>query len=319
MPLSFPANPTNGQQYTDTNGIVWEYDGTKWNRSTTESTKQYSGVKIYLTTDWFLTNVLTAVDFDGEEIDTANYFNLLSPTVITIPRTGYYRVHASIKTGQEGSGASYTVQLKRNSTDLLNENMSAYQTGVFDDVLLLDAGDTISLYASETGDVGRIEANTFIEVSLQGYTFGGAITPGFEFSGVKATLQNDVSTTTTPTGITWTSNDIDFNTNANAAGNVYWSNTNATRFTIYTTGYYRIRAFFLTNINGSSDSYTLTIRKNGVTTVENITLGGNESAELDETYQFNTTDYLEVIISNSDGVGALKQTESFFQIIRLGV
>lgn len=319
MTLSFPSSPTNGQQYTDPNGKVWEYDGTKWNISTTTSSKQFSGGKIYLTTDWFLTSTLSAVEFDGEEIDTATYFNLSLPSIITIPRTGYYRVHASIKTGQEGAGASYTIQLKRNSTNLLNTNMSAYQTGVFDEVLLLDVGDTISLYGAESNDIGRIEANSFIEVALQGYTFGGAITPGFEFSGVKAELQNDVSTTTTATAITWTSNDIVFNINANAAGNVYWSNTNATRFTVYTTGYYRIRAFFLTNANGSSDSYTITIRKNGTDTVENITLGGNESAELDEIYQFNTTDYLEVMVSNTEASTAIKQTESFFQLIRLGV
>lgn len=319
MTLSFPVSPTNGQQYTDPNGIVWEYNGTQWNRSSTTSSKQFSGTKIYLTTDWFLTSTVTAVEFDGEEIDTANYFNLSSPSIVSIPRTGYYRVHASIKTGQEGTGASYTVQLKRNNTNLLDTNMSAFQTGVYDEVLLLNVGDTISLYASEATDVGRIETNSFIEVALQGYTFGGAITPGFEFSGVKVELQNDVSTTTTPTAITWSSNDIKFNINANAAGNVYWTNTSPTRFTIYTTGYYRLRAFFLTNANGSSDSYTITIRKNGSDVVENITLGGNESAELDETYQFNTTDYLEIMVSNTEASTAIKQTESFFQIIRLGV
>lgn len=319
MSLSFPINPSNGQQYTDPNGKVWEYNGTTWNIAVSESTKQFSGVKIYLTTDWFLTSTISAVEFDGEEIDTATYFNASSPSIITIPRTGYYRLHASIKTGQEGSGASYTVQLKRNNNNLLNTNMSAYQTGVFDEVLLLNVGDTISLYAAESNDVGRIEMDSFIEVALEGYTFGGAITPGFEFSGVKVELQNDVSTTTTPTAITWTASDIVFNTNANAAGNVYWSNTNATRFTIYTTGYYRLRAFFLTNANGSSDSYTITIRKNGSDIVENITLGGNESAELDETYQFNTTDYLEIMISNTEASTAIKQTESFFQILRLGV
>jgi hypothetical protein len=317
--LSFPASPTTGQQYTDSNGKVWEYDGVKWNISTTPGIKQFFGAKISLSTPFFLTNTLQAVEFDVEDIDTAALYNANTPTILTIPRTGYYRVHASIKTGQEGFGASYSVDIRRNSSSLLTTSMSAYQTGVYDEVLLLNAGDTISIHSSESENIGSLEADTFLEVILQGYTFGASIVPGFEFSGVKATLQNDVTTTSTPTAITWASGDIDFNVNANAAGNVYWTNTNATRFTVYTTGYYRINAYFLTNTDGSSETYTVTIKKNGTTDVETITLGGNESAELDETYQFNSTDYLEIVVSNSEALGAIKQTESFFQMVRLGV
>jgi hypothetical protein len=317
--LSFPLNPSNGQQYTDPNGKVWEFDGIKWNVATAQSTKEFSGTKIYLIEPFFLNNTLTPVSFGGEEIDTANYFNPLTPTQIVIPRTGYYRIHMSIFTGQEGYGASYTIQLKRNNTNLLNTDMSAYQSGVYDEIILLDVGDIISVYASELDGIGTLEVNSFLEVSLQGYTFGGAIIPGFEFSGVKAELQSDISTTDTPTAVIWNSNDIIFNTNANAAGNLYWTGTNPTRFTVSTGGYYRIRTFFLTNIEGSSDSYTITIRKNGSAEVENITLGGNESAELDETYEFITNDYLEIVISNSEAIGAIKQNESFFQLIRLGV
>jgi len=33
MALNFPDNPTPGQQYTDPNGILWEYSGTVWNAS----------------------------------------------------------------------------------------------------------------------------------------------------------------------------------------------------------------------------------------------------------------------------------------------
>jgi hypothetical protein len=317
--LSFPINPINGQQYTDPNGKVWEFDGIKWNVASAQSTKEFSGTKIYLIEPFFLNNTLTPISFDGEEIDTANYFNPLTPTQIVIPRTGYYRIHMSLFTGQEGYGASYTIQLKRNNTNLLNTDMSAFQSGVYDEILLLDVGDIISVYASELDRIGTIETDSFLEVSLQGYTFGGAIIPGFEFSGVKAELQSDISTTETPTAVIWNSNDIVFNTNANAAGNIYWTNTNPTRFTISTSGYYRIRAFFLTSIEGSSDSYTITIRKNSLTSIETITLGGNESAELDETYEFTTNDYLEIVISNTEAIGAIKQNESFFQLIRLGV
>ncbi len=317
--LSFPASPINGQQYTDNNSKVWEYDGIKWNIAISELAKQFSGVKISLLESVFLTDELAIIPFDTEDIDEGNYFTPTIPTQVVIPRTGYYRVRLSAFTGQEGFGASYGLQLKRNTTNLLDTTMSAFQTGVYDEVLLLDVGDTISVYASEVESVGTIETNSFLEVVLQGYTFGGALVPGFEFSGVKAELQSDISTTATPTAITWASGDIVFNSNANAAGNLYWTNTNATRFTISTTGYYRINAYFLTDIQGSTDSYTITLRKNGSTTVETITLGGNESAELDETYQFNSTDYLEIVVDNSEALGALKASDTFFQIIRLGV
>ena len=317
--LSFPSNPMVGDQYTDHNGKVWEFDGVKWDVAKAESIKQFTGAKVSLANEFFLTDVLTPIAFDNEDIDTGNFYNSDTPTILTVPRTGYYRVHLSAFTGQEGYGASYTIQLKRNNIDLLNTNMSAYQTGVYDEVLLLNVGDTISVYASELDSVGRIEINSFLEVTLQGYTFGDLITPGFGFSGVKATLQNNASTTDTPTSITWITDDIEFNTNANEAGNVYWTDTDPTKFTVSTTGYYRINAFFATNVDGSGDSYTITVKKNGTDNLETVTLGGNESVELDETYQLNTTEYLEIFISNSEALGAIKQTESFFQMIRLGV
>lgn len=317
--LSFPSNPTVGDQYTDHNGRVWEFDSVKWDVATAESIKQFTGVKVYLVDSFFLNNQLTPVSFDGEEIDTGNFFNPDTPTVVTIPRTGYYRIHLSLYSGQEGFGASYTVQLKRNNITLLDTSMSAYQTGVYDEVLLLNVGDELIVYASEVESIGTIEPNSFLEVTLQGYTFGDLITPGFGFSGVKVVLGNDASTTSSPTAIAWETNEVDFNINANEAGNVYWTNINPTRFTVSTTGYYRINAFFATTVDGSADTYTVTIKKNGTDDLETVTLGGNESVELDETYQLNTMDYIEVVISNSESTGAIKQTESFFQMIRLGV
>ncbi len=81
--LSFPASPTTGQQYTDSNGKVWEYDGVKWNISTTPGIKQFFGAKISLSTPFFLTNTLQAVEFDVEDIDTAALYNANTPTILT--------------------------------------------------------------------------------------------------------------------------------------------------------------------------------------------------------------------------------------------
>lgn len=320
MTLSFPANPTNGQQYTDPNTKVWEYDGVKWNIADTSVQKQFYGVKVSLSQETALTSTLSAVNFDIENFDTAAFYVTSNPSTITIPRTAYYRINLLAITGTEGYGASYNIELRRNSTNLFADTISANQAGTYEEVLLLDVGDTIQLYASENDDIGSLLTDSFIQVELVGYTFAGILVPGYEFSGVKVELQNDVTTTTTPTAITWTASDVIYNLNANEAGSVYWSNTNATRFTISTTAYYNIKAFFLTGTNGTENSYTITIKKNGSTDLETILLGANASAALNETYLFNSTDYLEVFVSNSAGGATLiESTDTFFELIRLGV
>lgn len=316
--INFPANPSIGQQFTDLNGKVWEFDGTKWNRAVVTGIKQFSGTKVSLSTEVFLTNTLTQLAWDTEDIDTSVFFNIASPTQVVIPSTGYYRVHLTVYTGQEGNGASYTVNLKRNSTVLVNETMAAFQSGVYDFTLLLEAGDIITVLGAEENDIGRFIEGTYLEVQLLGYTFGGALVPGFEFSGVKAELQSTVSVSSTVNSISWTSSDIVYNVNANAAGNSYWDSGQPTRFTIKTTGYYRLRSFILTGIDGADSSYTIDITKNG-TALETILLGGNESAELDETYYFLSNDYLEIEYSNTENLGTIEAGQTFFEITRLGV
>lgn len=320
MTLSFPSNPTNGQQYTDPNAKVWEFDGVKWNVATTESSKLFTGVKISLSQETALTSTLSVIDFDTEEFDTGAFYVTSVPNTITIPRTGYYRINLLVLAGTEGYGASYNIELKRNTSNLFADMMSANQAGTYSEVLLLDVGDQIKLFASENDGIGSLLQDSFIQVELVGYTFGGELTPGFEFSGVKVELQNDVTTTTTPTAITWTTPDIVYNINANAAGNLYWTDTNPTRFTIATTAYYNLKAFFLTGTNGTENSYTITIKKNGSTDLETILLGANSSAALNETYQFDATDYLEIYVSNSAGGSTLiESADTFFELIRLGV
>jgi hypothetical protein len=210
--------------------------------------------------------------------------------------------------------------LDRTGTDLFSSELAANQNGKYDNVLLLNFGETITLYASETNSVGSLVAGTILEIQLVGYTFGGAITPGFEFSGVSAILlSGDVSTTATPTAISWTAGDISYDSNANAAGNLYWSNINPSRFTLSTTGYYKLQANVLTGTDGTDDSYLVDLRKNGSVTVESGSLGPLDKLELDETYYFASTDYLELYVSNNGSVGSISSTDTSFTITRLGV
>lgn len=317
--LSFPASPTNGQTYTDPNGKVWIYDSVKWNIDVSTTSKQFSGVRVTLSSPVSLTAIDTAIDFDTEAYDTATYFISSTPNTIYIPRTGYYRINLQVATGADGAGNSYNVALNRNGIGLFSDDMAPNQNGLYDDTILLDAGDELQVVASEAEALGTLTAGTSFEVQLVGYSFGGAITPGYEFSGVKLDLFSDVNTTSTATAITWTSNDIVYNINANAAGDLYWSNSNPTRLTIGTTGYYRLKAYFLAGPDGAANSYTITIRKNGTTAVETTTLGAAENVDLDETYTFTAADYLEVMVSNSGNIGTIDASQTFFAITRLGV
>lgn len=316
--LSFPASPTNGQTYTDSNGKVWTYDSVKWNIDTSTTSKQFSGVRVILTAPVSLIATDTAISFT-ESYDTATYFLSVTPNTIFIPRTGYYRINLQVSTGANGSGNSYNISLNRNGLALFNDDMAANQNGIYDDTFLLDAGDELQLVASEADSVGTLTTGTSLEIQLVGYSFGGAITPGYEFSGVKLDLFANINTTSTATAITFTNDDIVYNLNANAAGDPYWSNAHPTRLTIGTTGYYRLKGYFLTGANGASNSYTVTIRKNGTTTVETTTLGALENVDLDETYQFTAADYLEILVSNSGNVGTIDASQTFFGITRLGV
>lgn len=317
--LSFPANPINGQQYTDQNGKVWLFDGTKWDFQINSAIKQFYGTKVSLSTDVFLTSTLSAVAWDTEEIDTAQFFNSSTPTKIIIPRTGYYRIHMVINSGQEGNGTSYVVQLKRNTTTIFEETMAAYQSGEYDIIVLLNTGDELVLYASEENTIGRLIEGTFAEIQLVGYSFGGAIIPGFEFSGVKAELQNQISVSSTENTLEWNTSDIVFNANADSIGNIYWDGAEPTKFIIRTSGYYRIRSFILTGVNGSADTYNITIKKNGTTDIEFITLGANESAELDETYYLQENDYIQIKYSNTENIGTIEAGDTYFELTRLGV
>jgi len=314
--LSFPTNPVNGNQYTDPNGKVWEFDGVKWNIAVADSSKEFYGVKVSLTQQQFLSSTLTTIAFDSADIDTTQFFDPSIPTKLVIPRTGYYRVNLAVVAGQEGFGASYTIELRRNGSNIAEDLIGAFQSARFDQTILLNAGDELELYAAEQESIGSLVEGTYLEIQLQGYTFGGAITPGFEFSGVKAQLNSEITTTSTSTAISW--DNIIFNINANEAGDLYWDDLEDTKFTIATTGYYRVRTFFETGTDGSDDSYVIVIKKNGVD-LETISIGPNDTADLDETYQFTATDYLQVFVRNTDNLGTILFDNTFFEVIRLGV
>jgi hypothetical protein len=319
MALSFPKTPTNLQQYTDSNGIVWEYNSTKgiWSVKKDNQLKQFSGAKIELDAALTLTNTLSTISWDSAEFDTNTYFNSISsPTKLLITSTGYYRINVLLITGNQGNGASYTFSVKVNGTTDLTNDTTGPNTGVhYDEIHLLHSGDYVEIWGSEDAGVGTLQTNSYFEIERIGYALGSAYGTLGAFSGVKVELASVQNTTSTPTALTW---DVaPFNVNADINGNLYWDISTADKINIYTNGYYRIKSFFKTGTAGTSDSYKIDVRLDG-TTLESGSIGASETLDLDETYNFLSGSYVQVYVDNLGSVGTIT-TDSYFELIRVGV
>lgn len=318
MALNFPSNPTNLQQYTDDNGIVWEFIGSKsaWDVLRDDKLRDFSGAKVVLDLNVALTPISTAIAWDTENFDLGGYFNASFPTRLTMPKIGFYRVNLLVSVGALGNGASYTFQVKKNGTGLLTTTTAgANQFVSYDEILQLYEGDYIELYGLESEGVGDINASSFFEIQNIGDQIGSAQSEATTFSGLKLNLTAAESLTSTPTAISW--DNAIFNTNADINGNVYWNISDPTKAYIYTTGYYRIKALFESGINGTDNSYKVNLKFNN-TSIVSSSIGPNDRLDLDDTYNLTSGSYIQVFADESVGIGELT-TNSFFELIRSGV
>lgn len=311
MALSFPALPSNGQIYTDPNGISWRFDGVKWDTYTASGYKAFSGVKLALETDHVLTTDHTFVDFDSASIDTDSYFSVNNPSRVTVNTSAFYRVNISVYSGSNGS--SYNLSIKKNgSTTLASVVIAPNQYTNYDEIIELFAGDYVELYANEATSTGTLLTTSFIEVTRMGAFAGTAISSPESFSGVRGTLTSAFATTTTPTAISW--DDTEFNQNANAAGDLYWNVNIPSVFTIGVNGYYRVKGVITVS---STDLYTIELRKNG-TAISSITVNPNGYAQIDETFQLSSIDSIQLYVTDTQSTGSILAT-SYLEIIRVGV
>jgi len=312
MSLNFPSSPTNGQLYTDPNAVIWRFDGVKWNVERGTSYRTFSGAKINLSATYNLTSTATAVSFDVENIDIDNYYSNSNPTRITIRETAFYRVNFSAYTNANGS--SYTISLRKNgSTVISSVNISPNQYTNFDEIIELENADYLEIYASETQASGGLTTSTFLEVTRVGYSMGTAVSAATAFSGVRGKLTSTYAVTSSATAISW--NTTEFNQNADASGATYWVVGSPTRFTIAISGFYRLKGIIKPNIAGD---YTLSLRKNGTTSLASVITEGFEVAQIDEIYQFTAADYIEILVNDINSTGSLS-TDTYIEMIRLGV
>jgi hypothetical protein len=315
--LNFPSSPTHLDTYTDPNQAVWQYDsdGTFWNVITSTTRKNFSGVRRTLSAGFDLTNSYQIVDFDTEDFSVDNYFQGTN-TRITTPTTGFYRLQITVFTDTQGEGSSYSIQVRKNGTAIETSTAGPNQSISYDETLSLTQGDYIELYALENTSVGGLTSNTEIVMYRIGFAPGTGISNHNAFSGVRATVSSDINTTSTPTAVAFGT--TDFNANANVNGDLYWFNSVADRLTVRTNGYYKIRSFVQSGTDGSNDSYTITVRKNGTTTIDTVNISANDFVDLDQVLYLNEDDYVELMVSNSDNTGSVLDT-TYLELVREGV
>jgi len=117
------------------------------------------------------------------------------------------------------------------------------------------------------------------------------------FKGAKVKLTSNEGLTSTSTAITWDSEVYDI-------GNFYDSGNN-TRLTASETGYYRINAIVVTGTGGSGNSYDLSFKKNGSTTIASVSAGPNQSIVFDEVIYLVKGDYVELYGDETTAAGTL--------------
>ena len=318
--LIFPNSPTHLQTYADPNQAIWQFDsdGPYWNVITTTTRKNFSGVKLENSAPFSLTATTEIVEFDTFPFNIDNYYQG-TPGRITVPTTGFYRVQVSLFSGTEGSGSSYTIEIRKNGIAIETTSLGPNQNTSFDETLSLNANDYLEIFAKEATGTGTLLANSNFVVYRIGFAPGTGISNHVAFSGARGTLNAVGNTTNTPTAVTW--NDTTFNANANVQGDFYWYNTVPTRFGVRANGYYKIRAFVESSSAGSNDSYTIALRKTSAATptdLTSVTMSANDFVELDEIFYLLEDDYIELMISNSDNTGSILST-SYLEIVREGV
>lgn len=312
MALNFPSSPTNGQLYTDPNAVIWRFDGVKWNVERGTAYKAFSGAKVSLGTNYSLTATSTAVSFDTVSINIDEYYSVGTPTRISVSQSAFYRVNFSIYTST--IGASYNLVLKKNSSDILSSvTISPNQSTNFDEIIELVADDYLEVYASEVSGVGELTTLSFFEITRIGYSLGTAVSAATIFSGVRGILTSTYSVISTPTAVSW--DDTEFNQNSDASGATYWTVGLPTRFTIGVGGYYRLKGFIGISTAGT---YTFTLRKNGGTTLATTIIDAFQTTQIDELYQFDSGDFVELVVNDTNSSGTLS-TGTYLELIRIGV
>lgn len=139
------------------------------------SQEAFSGVRAVLTTPFSTTSTSTAVIWSETEYDqNANvlgdeYWSELSNTRITVGVSGFFRIRVFVQTNNAGAIDSYTITLRKNGTTTTETiNMGANDFVLLNDIYQLSSGDYLEVLASNSGNVGALTTETYIELNRLG-------------------------------------------------------------------------------------------------------------------------------------------------------
>lgn len=314
MPLNFPSTPANGDIYTDDNSVVWQFNGVVWNVITGTTKKLFNGVQLGISSPLYLTSTAANISWDIENFDTGNYWSVSQPTRITVGSTGYYNLTCTFFTPNVGAGYEFVIK-KNSTTTITSTTMNANQSAVYNETNFFSAGDYIEILVSETTETGYVAVDTFVQLTLLGLALGAGVSSNSAFSGARTELTSAFNTTATLTPLDWDS--TVFDTNANALALQYWSSSDPSKLTVLNNGFYQLSGIIETQ-SGVGGQFTVSLRKNGTTTITTATINSNDFVNIDRIYQLSANDYLEILVSDTLSSGQIT-TESYLEIQRLGI
>lgn len=270
------------------------------------------GCEVRRTTSQTLTTANTeyAISFDTEVRDDNGYWVAGSPTIFTIPESGWYILTGGAVFAATAQ-ASY-IRFSINSAALAIGDMISRHAGgsismyeVGGKAVYLSAGDTVALVAASA------QASQSVTSAYMTIHRLGARTPAF--SGVKVYHSTTQVVSGTAITVAWDSETYD-------TDGYHDTSTNNSRLTAPTDGYYDIGWWVFFSAAGFHD---ITIRKNGTTNIESWGPGinFNTSARYGTrvTHYLNAGDYVELRVVQTGG-GNLNggANTSNFYMTRLG-
>lgn len=140
-----------------------------------DASTSFSGVKAELSGAQSTASTLTALAWNNTQFDTNadalgnTYWNVGTPSRLTVKQTGYFRVKILIATGSAGADNSYTIALRKNNvTTISTALLGPASTAAIDETYQLTADDYLEIFISNSGSVGTVLASSTFEITRSG-------------------------------------------------------------------------------------------------------------------------------------------------------
>lgn len=135
------------------------------------SQKEFSAVRTKLDTAFFTTTTPTAVAWSDTVFNqNANaagslYWNVGTPSRVTIAVTAYYRVKGVIEVS---SADSYSIALKKNGTTFSSININPNGYASIDETFAFTSADYLELFVNDLSSLGNIGVGSYLEITRMG-------------------------------------------------------------------------------------------------------------------------------------------------------